>query len=110
MAACAMNLAAARRDLGVSLEHIAERTKISMRFLLAIEAEEYEKLPGGIFATSYLRQYAAAAGIDESMLLAAYAEFVSRTEEPAIAPAPVGRRFLERWFRAASPAESAVRT
>jgi hypothetical protein len=29
-----------------------ERTKISSRFLCAIENEEFEKLPGGIFTTS----------------------------------------------------------
>jgi len=111
MTACPMNLAAARQNLGVSLEQIAESTKISMRFLLAIEAEEYEKLPGGIFATSYLRQYAAAAGADEANLLAAYSEFLGRTGESAIvsnAATGCSRRFLDRWFRTA-PAQSEVR-
>ena len=110
MTACPKNLAATRQNSGVSLEQIAESTKISMRFLLAIEAAEFGKLPGGIFATSYLRQYAAAAGVDETSLLAAYSEFVSRTEGPALTPAGMtggSRRFLERWFR--TPAQSAMR-
>ena len=49
-----------RAGRGLSLDAIAERTKISLRFLRAIEDEEFDKLPGGIFTTSYLRQYAAA--------------------------------------------------
>jgi len=68
----ALGLQQRRQRAGVSLEQIAERTKISIRFLKAIESEEFEKLPGGIFATSYLRQYAAAAGMDEAVLLEQY--------------------------------------
>src|SRR5258708_16928839 len=67
-----LNLAGCRLNGGISLEQIAEATKISMRFLRAIEDEEFEKLPGGIFNTSYLRQYAAATGLEEAELLAHY--------------------------------------
>ena len=80
----ALDLSKSRRIKGVSLEEIAERTKISLRFLLAIEAEEFEKLPGGIFNTSYLRQYAAAIGFDESELLACY----DRAMNPISVPSP----------------------
>src|SRR5262244_260318 len=69
---CSLDLTQSRKRAGISLEQIAERTKISLRFLRAIEAEEFEKLPGGIFTTSYLRQYAAAIGYGESKLLAHY--------------------------------------
>lgn len=65
-------LAQHRTHNGVTLEQIAEATKISMRFLRAIESEDYSKLPGGIYARSYLRQYAAAIGFDEDELLARY--------------------------------------
>jgi cytoskeleton protein RodZ len=61
-----------RKNAGVSLEQIAQETKISLHFLRAIEAEEFDKLPGGIFSTSYLRQYSAAIGYDEAELLAHY--------------------------------------
>jgi hypothetical protein len=43
---------------GVSLELICERTKISRHFLEAIEERAYQRLPGGIFDISYIRQYA----------------------------------------------------
>ena len=67
-----LDLARYRKQAGVSLEDIASETKISMRFLRAIEEEQFDKLPGGIFNTSYLRQYAAAIGYDESELLVHY--------------------------------------
>jgi cytoskeletal protein RodZ len=65
-----MNLQQQRLRAGLSLEQIADQTKISIRFLRAIEAEEFEQLPGGIFGTSYIRQYAEAIGADAQKLLA----------------------------------------
>jgi cytoskeletal protein RodZ len=66
------HLAALRQARGITLEQIADATKISMRFLRAIEDEEFEKLPGGIFNTSYIRQYARAIEEEETELLAYY--------------------------------------
>jgi cytoskeletal protein RodZ len=67
-----LGLATVRRNRGISLEEIAESTKISMRSLRAIECGEFKKLPGGIYNTSYIRQYAHAIDFDESALLAYY--------------------------------------
>ena len=61
-----------RGQQGVSLEQIADRTKISIRFLRAIESEDFTALPGGIFSKSYIRQYAAAVDYDADRLLARY--------------------------------------
>jgi cytoskeletal protein RodZ len=65
-------LATIRNNRGISLRQIADSTKISVRSLEAIERGEFEKLPGGIYNTSYIRQYAHAIDFDESTLLAAY--------------------------------------
>lgn len=65
-------LATIRRNRGISLEQIANSTKISMRWLEAIERGEFRKLPGGIYTTSYLRQYARAIDYDEDALLECY--------------------------------------
>jgi len=101
-----LNLARFRKDAGVSLEQIAAQTKISLRFLRAIEEEQFDKLPGGIFNTSYLRQYAAAIGYDESELLAHY-----HGQSNSGGSASKGRRksgvahsFLDRWLK--MPAEA----
>ncbi len=65
-------LSAIRRDRGISLEEIAAATKIGVRSLEAIERGEFRKLPGGIYDTSYIRQYARAIDFDEAELLRAY--------------------------------------
>jgi cytoskeletal protein RodZ len=90
-----------RQKSGVSLEQISERTKISLRFLRAIEAEEFDALPGGIFATSYLRQYAAAIGFDETELLTNYVSVIQTGDATGEAHASKtsSRSLLDRWFR-----------
>jgi cytoskeletal protein RodZ len=67
-----LGLATIRRNRGISLRQIAESTKIGMRSLEAIEQGEFKKLPGGIYTTSYIRQYARAIDYDESAILAVY--------------------------------------
>lgn len=67
-----LGLATIRRNRGISLEQIAESTKINIRSLKAIEGGDFKKLPGGIYNTSYIRQYAKAIDFDESELLAFY--------------------------------------
>jgi cytoskeletal protein RodZ len=71
-----LGLANIRRKRGISLEQIAATTKISMRSLEAIERGDFRKLPGGIYNTSYIRQYARAIDYDERDLLAYYANNV----------------------------------
>jgi cytoskeletal protein RodZ len=67
-----LGLATIRRNRGISLEQIAESTKINIRSLRAIEGGDFKKLPGGIYNTSYIRQYAQAIDFDEAELLAYY--------------------------------------
>ena len=67
-----LNLSKARERRGISLRQISESTKISIRFLQAIESEEFDQLPGGIFSTSYIRQYSQEVGIEEARVLAVY--------------------------------------
>ncbi len=61
-----------RQQKGISLETIAASTKLSVRLLEAIEAGEFGRLPGGIYNTNYIRQYARAIDFDEANLLAFY--------------------------------------
>lgn len=65
-------VAVERSRRGVTLEQIRETTKIGLFFLQAIENGEFHKLPGGIYSTSYIRQYAQAAGVDANPLLQHY--------------------------------------
>ena len=59
-----------REMRGVSLEEIAESTKIGTRSLRALEQEDFEKLPGGIFNKGFVRAYSHFIGIDEDQALA----------------------------------------
>ena len=67
-----LGLATIRKNRGISLEQIAQSTKIGVRSLEAIERGDFQKLPGGIYSTSYIRQYARAIDYDESALLEFY--------------------------------------
>jgi cytoskeleton protein RodZ len=49
----------------VSIDKICEETKVSSRHLLALEAGEYDALPGGVFRKGIVRSYLAALGLDE---------------------------------------------
>ena len=51
-----------RRNLEVT--QLADQTKIGAKILEAIEAEQWDRLPGKFFAKSFIRQYAAALGVD----------------------------------------------
>ena len=66
------DLRALRHLRGISLDHIAQSSKIRVYYLQAIEEGLFEKLPGGIFTISYLRQYARAIGLPEADLLELY--------------------------------------
>jgi len=54
----------ARERKGVSLREIANATKISVRALEALERNDISHLPGGIFSRSFVRAYAAEAGLN----------------------------------------------
>lgn len=86
------------------MEEIAQSTKIGSRFLQAIEGEQFEQLPGGIFSTSYLRQYAEAIGYDEDALLAYYNQKMNPAEPIAKGPQldSGSRSLLDRWLRTAA--------
>ena len=54
------DLVSIRQNIGLTLQQIADATKISMRYLRAIEEGRLAVLPGGVYTANYLRQYAEA--------------------------------------------------
>lgn len=50
----------------VSIEKICAETKVSSRHLHALEAGEYDSLPGGVFRKGIVRSYLAALGLEEA--------------------------------------------
>ena len=66
------NLRAERLVRGITLEQISRATNIGVRFLEAIEHEEFHLLPGGVFNVSFVRQYAGAVGLDREETVEAF--------------------------------------
>jgi cytoskeleton protein RodZ len=56
----------------MSLDEVAERTKISRRYLEAIEDERYDRLPGETFVRGFIRSYAQSIGLDPDDTLLIY--------------------------------------
>ncbi len=83
MGSAGENLKSEREARGISLREISEHTKISVRFLKAIEEEKLEMLPGGIFNKSFVRHYAAYLGLDEQQTVAEYFEEADRDRDAA---------------------------
>jgi len=63
-----------RESRKITLDMIAEATKIGKRYLLAIEAGEYGDLPGSVFNKGYVREYAKFVGLDPERMVNAYVE------------------------------------
>jgi len=88
----------ARESKGISLDDIAKQTRISTRFLSAIEKEEFNLLPGGIFNRGFVRSYAEALGIDADQAVAEYDRLLAAREPidtPTVtAPPPKAERHL----------------
>jgi cytoskeletal protein RodZ len=98
-----LGLATVRRNRGITLQQIAEATKIGVRSLEAIETGDFRSLPGGIYTTSYIRQYARAIDYPEDDLLDYYRRHMAG--EPAAAR-PADDKKLSGGFRAASTTAS----
>lgn len=96
----------ARLAKGVSLRQIEASTKISVGALEALEKDDYARLPGGIFARSFVRAYAGAVGLnpDDTVheFLTEYEKFERDNERSAKRPeiTPDDLEFLERQRRA----------
>jgi cytoskeletal protein RodZ len=56
----------------VPMEEITLATRIGPRFLEALENEDWEKLPGGVFNRGFVRSIARYLGLDEEAFLAEY--------------------------------------
>ncbi len=94
------NMQREREMRGISLQEIALSTKIGVRSLQALEEEDFEKLPGGIFNKGFVRAYARYLGIDEEQAVADFQ--AARTEKM---PAPFGQT-LQKVYQTQPPKES----
>jgi hypothetical protein len=71
-------LAAARTRLGLSVDQLAERTRIRAHVIEAIEVDDFARCGGDFYARGHLRTLARVLGLDAPPLLAAYEERYSQ--------------------------------
>ncbi len=81
MASPGQELKRERELRGLSLKEIAASTKISLKFLKALEDDQPEMLPGRFFVKGVLRSYSRAIGLDEDYVLNKYQEDLLQREE-----------------------------
>ncbi len=88
MLTTAADLIRARESAGVSLEEVAERTKICLRHLRALEDGCLKHWPPGFYARAYARAYAAEIGLDPATVIAFVGERMPLAEPPAAMDQP----------------------
>ena len=70
----ARELKQARTDKKIDLKKVAQITGISQKYLEAIEAGEFNKLPPGVYSKNFIKEYAIFLGLGANVLLELYAE------------------------------------
>ncbi len=81
MASIGETLRRERQKRDLELDQVSDELKIAPRFLKAIEEERFDRLPGGVFAKSFVRQYARMLDLDE--------EEAAAEVQRVLAPAPI---------------------
>jgi hypothetical protein len=82
-------LRAAREAQGLTLEQVFKATRIKQSFLEAIEANQFQALPGPVQARGFVRSYANFLGLDgEHMASALDAEKTSTSDVRPLTPPP----------------------
>ena len=66
----------AREERGIGLREICDQTRISVHYLEAIEANDYKRLPGGVFNRSFIKAYAKCVGYDERKAVEGYTRYL----------------------------------
>ncbi len=77
-----------RENRGVSLEEVAEATKVNIRFLQALEEGQYDILPPEVYIRGFLRAYGEYLGIDPEELFTRYEAEKPKKKKRLFAPKP----------------------
>ncbi|MGA2716759.1 MAG: RodZ domain-containing protein [Bryobacteraceae bacterium] len=91
-----------RLGRGLTIDDISRDTRIAVRFLEAIEADDFESLPGLVFTRNFVRQFALSLKLDPDPLLAELAtldESTIRLPDPPARPRSSYR--MDRRLRSA---------
>lgn len=98
-------LATERLRQNLDLEQVSTVTRISPRLLKAIELDDFDQLPGRVFARNFVRQYAQFLNLNSDAILAQFEREQTPPEPEIIAPPP---RHASRNFSVNLPAVADV--
>lgn len=99
----AERLKAAREAAGLSLNDVAETTRVPLRHLAALEQGDFSALPGTTYVSGFTRAYARAVGLDEAAIVQEVREEIGEMGglghsayefEEAVNPARIPPRWL----------------
>ena len=87
-----------RRNKQMSIEEISRATRVPLSSVERIECDQFDELPGEVFARGFLKSYAQALGVPADDILARYTAsrrtaWVSPLPITRPLPAAKGRRF-----------------
>ena len=123
-----MRLRREREKRGISLDGLAETTKVSVDLWIGLEQNDLSRWPSGIFARAFVRDYARAIGLDAdavvnefcrhypqgdrraSRIVRAQGELIGHRVESTEDPLPAGRERRRRAADAPPPQPSPVYT
>ncbi len=83
----------------MSIEEVAQTTRIPLRLLRLLEDDQLDELPGDVFARGYIRSYARTLGLESAPLIRKLDETTADREQRDPTPLPSvqtperGRRF-----------------
>jgi cytoskeleton protein RodZ len=84
----------------VSFDEVSKATRIAPRFLEALENEQWEKLPGGVFGRGFVRSIARYLGLSEENLLSEYDLARGESASPALQKAEERIPSPPKWIPA----------
>ena len=70
----------ARIANGFTIDDLQQATKIQKRYLLAIEDEKFDELPGDFYVRAFIKQYANTVGLNGNELLQEYDDYLPQTK------------------------------
>jgi hypothetical protein len=82
----------ARERRGLSLDDVQQSLHFRERYLIALEDEHWELLPGEAYTKGFLRTYAEFLGLDGTLFIDEFNERVAAEEEQAIVPESLAPR------------------
>ncbi|MCB5187670.1 DUF4115 domain-containing protein [Methylobacillus caricis] len=77
-------LIAARERLGLSMDDVSHRLRLSLRQIQALESDDFAVMPEAVITRGFIRNYARLLDIDAAPLLRVYSQYVPEQSHQAI--------------------------